>query len=594
MGERVQGVRSARPVDTVSSERVGRARLDRITESLLGQFSRENGLADLPESKRFEHFAAFAMIRRHYSRSFATDDVVLGGGNDTGIDAIAMIVNNNIVTDLDAVHDLVKQNDYVDVTFVFIQAERSPSFSGSKVGNFGVGVVDFFATTPKLPRSAEIQALAEITDLVLGEYAPVLRSSKCFLYYVTTGLWTSDANLVGRRDNVVEDLMALSIFDAPQMFCVGAAELHDAYRRTKNPIQRTFVFDRRVDIPSSDGVIQATLGFVPFSEFKKLIEDEGGTEILTSIFEDNVRDWQGWKSVNSGIRNTLQSDQRSKFVLMNNGVTIITRNLTRVGEKFTISDYQIVNGCQSSNVLFEERDQIGDDVTVPLRLVHTSDDTIKELITTATNSQTDIKPEQFASRRNFARGLEQFFATFPEEHRLYYERRDGQYDRGSEPKIRVIDIATVLRSYASIFWETPHAAAKSYASIRDQVGATIFVEGHSYWPYYYASYAWFLLDGYYRSKFVDPKYKSARWHILMAVHLQLDNGTKSFPNSKEIEQRAEAAMKKLWQPAAAEKAFTAAVELIDEVTGGILERDHVRTEAVTNAIVDKLRPQKSV
>ena len=192
---------------------------------------------------------------------------------------------------------------------------------------------------------------------------------------------------------------------------------------------------------------------MPASEFKKLIVDEGGSEILTSIFEDNVRDWQGWKTVNSGIRETLQSDRRSKFVLMNNGVTIITRNLTRVGDKFTISD-QIVNGCQSSNVLFEQR-EIGDDVMVPLRLIHTLDDTIKELITTATNSQTDIKPEQFSSRRNFARGLEQFFATFPEEQRLYYERRDGQHDRGSEPKVRVIDIATVLEAMPRYLWKRP-------------------------------------------------------------------------------------------------------------------------------------------
>src|SRR5206468_353541 len=156
-----------------------------------------------------------------YSRSFLTSDVVLGGGNDTGIDALAIIVNNTLVTDADAVHELAKQNDYIDVTFVFVQCERSASFNGAKIGSFGAGVIDFFASSPKMPRSDPLQSMADITDLILGEYAPILRVSKCFLYYVTTGQWTEDANLCARRDLVVEDLKAQAIFDDPQFHCVG-------------------------------------------------------------------------------------------------------------------------------------------------------------------------------------------------------------------------------------------------------------------------------------------------------------------------------------------------------------------------------------
>src|SRR5690606_5781710 len=116
-------------------------------------------------------------------------------------------------------------------------------------------------------------------------------------------------------------------------------------------------------------------------EFNKLLEDDSGAEMLTSIFEDNIRDWQGYKAVNSEIRDTLLSSNKSKFVLMNNGITIITRGLNRVGDVFTLTDYQIVNGCQSSNVLFEQRREIDESVQVPLRLIHTEDDSIKELIT---------------------------------------------------------------------------------------------------------------------------------------------------------------------------------------------------------------------
>ena len=557
---------------------------------MLEKFSAENGLEKLPEEDRFEHLTAFSMIRRHYSRAFSTPDVVLGGGGDTGIDAIAIVVNNVLVTDIDQVAELAEQNDYVDATFIFVQSERTAGFEAAKIGTFGFGVTDFFAVDPKLPRSAEVAAAAEITSAIF-KYAGIMKAPKAYLYYVTTGLWNNDAALVARRDAVIDDIKALALFHQPEMQCVGATELQAEYRRTQAPITREFTFDRRVDVPPTEGVIQASIGFVSFPEFKKLIADESGSEILTSIFEDNVRDWQGYKAINTGIKNTLQSDLRSKFVLMNNGVTVIARDLKQVGNKFTISDYQVVNGCQTSNVLFEQSQDIGDDVSVPLRLIHTNDESIKGLITTATNSQTEIKPDQFASSRVFARQLEQFFGTYPEDNRLYYERRDGQYDRLAVPKVRIIDTPTVLRSFASIFMETPHTATKNYRSIRDQIGDTIFVESHKLVAYYYAAYSWFVLDGFYRSKAIPSDYKSARYHILMAVNLLLDNSPIPFPNSKAIEKRAESALAALWDQPTAEATFAKAVKLIDKVTGGDLNRDTVRTEVITNAILAELRPK---
>jgi len=567
--------------------------VDRVTDSLLAGFSAENGIEELDESKRFEHLAAFSVIRRHFSRSFSTGDVVLGGGADTGIDALAIILNNVLVTDVDGVREVASHNDYLEPVFIFVQAERSANFDGAKIGTFGFGVVDFFSKEPRLPRSADISSLAEITDVILGEFAHLLRPARCYLYYVTTGQWVDDEYLVGRRDAVIADVHALSIFQSVDMICVGATNLHAFYRKTKSPVSRQFLFDRRVEIPATEGVIQSAIGFLPFSEFKKLLTDESGTEMLTSIFEDNIRDWQGYKTVNSGIRDTLLSDDRSKFVLMNNGVTVITKGLTRVGDIFTVTDYQIVNGCQSSNVLFEQRDVINDTVQVPLRLIHTEDDSIKELITKATNSQTDIKPDQFASSKEFARGLEMFFTTYPEEHRLYYERRDGQYDRGPEPKLRVLDTPTILRSYASIFKETPHAATRSYRSIRDEIGDKIFANGDKQVAYYYAAYAWYVLESYFRNKTIDSTFKSARYHLILAVHLLIDPTPAPHRNSKAIEHRSEAALKVLWDTEAAEAIFAKAANLILEVTGGNLDRDHVRTEAITDAIIAKLRPKSN-
>ena len=176
---------------------------------------------------------------------------------------------------------------------------------------------------------------------------------------------------------------------------------------------REFLFAARTEIPEITGVREAYLGFIPASQFLSIITDENG-EILNSIFYDNVRDWQGDNPVNSEIRRTLESPETARFVLMNNGITIIARNLLKTASRFTIEDFQIVNGCQTSPVLFgySQSKKIEDSVMIPLRLIATQDEGVIEAIIRATNRQTEVKSEQFFAITDFAKQLEIFFQAF--------------------------------------------------------------------------------------------------------------------------------------------------------------------------------------
>jgi hypothetical protein len=126
--------------------------MDRITSSILEAFTKENELEKLQEPNRFEHLAAFLTIRRHYSRALDTTDVVVGEGGDTGVDAIAIIVNGALITDVDQVQEMLDQNGYLEATFIFVQAERSASFDGAKIGTVGNGLIDFFSDQPNPSR----------------------------------------------------------------------------------------------------------------------------------------------------------------------------------------------------------------------------------------------------------------------------------------------------------------------------------------------------------------------------------------------------------------------------------------------------------
>lgn len=349
--------------------------MDRITTSILEAFSKENGLEKLPEAKRFEHLAAFLSIRRHFSRALDTADVVVGEGGDTGVDAIAIVVNGALITDVDQVQEMLEQNGYLEATFIFVQAERSASFEGAKIGTVGNGVVDFFSQEPKMDRNQQVSDAASIMAAIYDRGTAFRKRPSCRVYYVTTGRWNEDdKNLTGRRDAVLADLKKTEMFDEIDFKCLGADDIHRLYQGTKNAISRSFVFDKKVEVPAIPGVDLSFVGYIPATEFVSIISDEAGDDIIGSIFYDNVRDWQDYNIVNGAMRDTIDSEKRARFVLMNNGVTIIAKALKHAGSNFTIEDFQIVNGCQTSNVIFDQRSKLDPTVMVPLRLIATKDE----------------------------------------------------------------------------------------------------------------------------------------------------------------------------------------------------------------------------
>jgi hypothetical protein len=154
--------------------------MDRITQSFLDEFVHEHELDVIEHEKQFEHFVSYITVRRHYNGdTFNTTDIVTGSGGDTGIDAIAMLVNGSLVTDIESLEEHADLSGNFDVMFVFVQAERTAGFDGTKISSFGFGVRDFFEPRPKLARNAMIQSRAEIMEALYkdGNEIPARQSS---------------------------------------------------------------------------------------------------------------------------------------------------------------------------------------------------------------------------------------------------------------------------------------------------------------------------------------------------------------------------------------------------------------------------------
>lgn len=571
-------------------------RMDRITKSLLDEFVSQNDLVSLPEDQQFERFCGFLAVSSHSQESVDTGDITVGAGGDSGFDCLAVIANGAIVTEADEVDDMVEKNGYLDVMFVFVQAERSSSFDASKVANFGYGVKDFFSETPSLVQNDAVKNLAGVTGRVFHFSSKFKKGNPaCYLYYSTTGKWVDDQNLAARIKAVADDLKALNLFRTVEFQPVDADGIRRLYSGSKNAISRDVQFPRRTAMPAIPNVDEAYVGLLSGSEFLKLIENDEG-EILPSLFYDNVRHWMEWNAVNKEIRETLDSDTtRSRFPLMNNGVTIVAKAIRPAGDKFTVEDYQIVNGCQTSFVLHEARDRIQSDsgVLVPVRLIATRDEEVKNAIIKATNRQTEVTEDQLFALSDFPKKLEAYFPSFDGRKRLYYERRPRQYAASDTvEKVRVVGQTAVIRAFASIFLERPHGTTRNYKNLLRQIGVEIFNKDHVLDPYYVAAYAHYRLEYLFRRQFLTSDLKPARYHLLLGARFKILQRALPRMNSNEMRRYCDEVLQVLWDDDRSARIFQDVGQEIREVASNRLNRDDIRTEDFTKKVIARWVPAR--
>jgi hypothetical protein len=131
-----------------------------------------------------------------------------------------------------------------------------------------------------------------------------------------------------------------------------------------------------------------------------------------SVFEENVRSFLGRESdVNSAIQSTLKDPgKKSLFSVLNNGITVVAPEMTLTPntKEIELTNYQIINGCQTSSTLFENRNQLTESVNVIVKFVESPDNESSSDIIAATNSQSGIPKEAFFGLRSKAKLVQKF------------------------------------------------------------------------------------------------------------------------------------------------------------------------------------------
>lgn len=516
--------------------------MDRIIQSYMDSFIKSQEILEKDEIKQFELFSAYCVVEQWYTETYNLQDIIIGEGGDCGIDSIAIIVNGNMVTSKEEIDDIIEVNKSLsDINFIFVQAKTSASFDYGEMGTFGAGVKDFFSEDPQMVRNEGIVEKNEIIEYIFSKAPMIKKNPSCYLYYVTTGKWVDDQNCVGRMKIATSDLNALNIFSEIKYIPIDGNQLQKLYRKTIDVVETEICFDNHIFLPDIPKVRQSFLGYLNFNDFLKLIVDENG-EIRRSVFYDNVRDFQGDNAVNHEMSDTIATTA-DRFILYNNGVTIICKKLSNIRNKYTLTDYQIVNGCQTSHVLFNNKDEINGNLQIPIKLIETENDEIVNKIIKATNRQTEVTDAQLIALNEFHRKLEAFYNTFSGVQRLYYERRSKQYSYGNDiEKTRIVSISMQIKAMASMFFDKPHLASRFFGKLMSSVEG-IFNEQHKLLPYYTSAYTLYKIDYLFRNKLIDIRYRKFKYFILMLI--KYDLSTEKIPelNSNKMDKLCENILK---------------------------------------------------
>ncbi len=432
----------------------------------------------------------------------------------------------------------IDSGETLDVEFIFTQSKTSGGFSDDKLNYFFKNVnkfiMEFECTIPELEEFWELKNKIYDNSKLLRKGNP-----KCYLYYATFSQTTGlSKDILESIDDGLELLNSsgyLSDKENSVLFTpIGIKEIQKFYRKINEDLEATILLPKVLTYSYDGNNIQsAYFGLIDINQYIKLLYDSE-TNGIKRVFDDNIRDFLGIadNEVNTNMENRLKSDDAQLFGILNNGITVIADDIKPTGERYTLVNYQIVNGCQTSNVILENIDEIKNkSISLPIRLIKTIDDNTKTEIVKATNSQTGLKPEQLDSLNAFHKMLEEYYKSVNKfngkskelDVEIFYERRTNQYRNNTIAKNRVISIPIQIKSVAAMLKNNPHGVSGHYGTVARKLKGEIFLEDHILEAYHASALMYYRVDQFFNKRRDFKQFRRMKWHIMMTMKLQLSS-----------------------------------------------------------------------
>ena len=187
-------------------------------------------------------------------------------------------------------------------------------------------------------------------------------------------------------------------------------------------------------------------------------------EYIETIFDENIRLYEGKTTVNNSIKSTASDPKESEmFYFYNNGITIICDKASNSPNKLSVSlkGVSIVNGCQTVTSIYElyKKSKLQSGVDILTRIIEISDYNERMKITEFLNSQNPIKDRYFIANHTIIRDLQKVL----EDKGYYLERQVNEFEYKKMYGARDINDLTPIKlenviQYYVGYWLDEYAA----------------------------------------------------------------------------------------------------------------------------------------
>lgn len=252
--------------------------------------------------------------------------------------------------------------------------------------------------------------------------------------------------------------------------------LERKYRRVDG--QLTFVDKQYFE--RVDGGVKGLVATIAATDLVKLVTDPAdSTRVNEDAFNDNVRIYKKENRINQRIVETALSDQNYEFWYLNNGINIVCEECryqpNSRSPRVSLTDFQVVNGGQTTHALFEAYQQSPaklDNVLLLIRICETKrNNPIADKISETTNSQTPVTTRDLHANDRIQRKLEEEFRSLG----YYYERKANQFPDASRDKRLNNELLAQL--YLAFFLDMPSEAKNTKSLVFGNKYDAIFDDG---------------------------------------------------------------------------------------------------------------------
>lgn len=436
----------------------------------------------------FEFFSATQILKNYNLSDDEVENGIVGSGNDGGCDGIYVFLNGDLLT-VDQIQNLSATKGSI-LNLTIIQSKETASFKEATIMNWKAvsenllnmsNDIDAFSTryTEAVRDSFRLFRDA-LTKLIRNQIKVHIQ------YFYVTYATEIHPNVEAQAEELKNAVLGLYPSAKVEVSFVGADELMELYYRDSDVNINLSLADTPITLGSNVEYV----ALVNLSTYYNFITDNTGS-LRRNFFEANVRDYQGKNTVNSCIANTLSGNGVEDFWWLNNGVTILSENITQITTKeLSLLNPEIVNGLQTSTEIYnyfsDNPEKLENETrNVLVRVVVPENETVRDNIIFATNNQTNIPKSSLRVTDTIHLQIEMYFKS----RGLYYDRRKNYYKNQKKKAADIVGVSFLAQCLISLVLRKPDFARARPSTLLtdDETYAFLYEENQNLEAYYKAA-----------------------------------------------------------------------------------------------------------